>query len=108
MTLVDGVITDIRALIGHTPLMELKHSGVPNGVRLLAKLEYFNPGGSVKDRLGVELIRDAFATGKLKKGGTIIEPTAGNTGIGLALAALHEDVSVTSWCRKSLALRNSN
>ncbi|CAM3802513.1 cysteine synthase family protein [Alicyclobacillus pomorum] len=94
MILVDGVITDIRALIGHTPLMELKHSGVPNGVRLLAKLEYFNPGGSVKDRLGVELIRDAFATGKLKKGGTIIEPTAGNTGIGLALAALHEDVSV--------------
>jgi O-acetylserine dependent cystathionine beta-synthase len=63
-------------------------------VRIFAKLEFMNPGGSVKDRLGVELLREAFESGRLQDGGTVIEPTAGNTGIGLALAALNKGVQV--------------
>lgn len=88
------VVKGIEELIGHTPLMELTRFELPEGVRLFAKLEFLNPGGSIKDRLGVELIDEAIRTGKVKKGGTIIEPTAGNTGIGLALAAIHRKVNV--------------
>lgn len=82
------VYEDIKDLIGNTPMVKIKRYPLPEGVEIYAKLEYFNPGGSVKDRLGVELIRAAEASGRLKPGGTIIEPTAGNTGIGLALAAV--------------------
>ncbi|MGE5702453.1 MAG: cysteine synthase A [Clostridia bacterium] len=78
----------VKELIGNTPIVELTQFELPFGVRLFAKLEYFNPGGSVKDRLGMELIRAAEESGQLQPGGTIIEPTAGNTGIGLALAAV--------------------
>ena len=74
--------------------MELTNFELPNGVRLFAKLEFLNPGGSIKDRLGVSLIEDALQSGNLKAGGTIIEPTAGNTGIGLALAAVNRDINV--------------
>ncbi|WP_298824183.1 PLP-dependent cysteine synthase family protein [uncultured Planococcus sp.] len=81
-------VTEIQQLIGNTPLLELTHSEIPNGCRIFAKLEYFNPGGSVKDRLGVSLIEDAEKRGLLQPGGTMIEPTAGNTGIGLAIAAI--------------------
>ncbi|MGH2316855.1 PLP-dependent cysteine synthase family protein [Planococcus sp. SE5232] len=81
-------VTEIQQLIGNTPLLELTHSKIPNGCRIFAKLEYFNPGGSVKDRLGVSLIEDAEKRGLLQPGGTMIEPTAGNTGIGLAIAAI--------------------
>jgi O-acetylserine dependent cystathionine beta-synthase len=83
----------IHELIGNTPLVELKGYALPNGVKLYAKLEYKNPGGSVKDRLGVELLNDAFASGQLQPGGTVIEATAGNTGIGLALAAIGRGIS---------------
>ncbi|MBN6186675.1 cysteine synthase A [Aneurinibacillus sp. BA2021] len=82
------VYSNIKELIGNTPIVEITSFDLPEGVRLFAKLEYFNPGGSVKDRLGIELIRDAEERGVLKPGGTIIEPTAGNTGIGVALAAV--------------------
>lgn len=75
-------------------MIELNHFPLPKGVRLFAKLEFMNPGGSVKDRLGQELLREAVASGKLQPGGTIIEPTAGNTGIGLALAALNTGYKV--------------
>ncbi|EDL65947.1 cysteine synthase [Bacillus sp. SG-1] len=68
--------------------------GIPEGVRLFAKLEYFNPGGSIKDRLGVKLIASAEQSGALQAGGTIIEPTAGNTGIGIALAAVGKGYKV--------------
>ncbi|WP_243290638.1 cysteine synthase family protein [Bacillus sp. FJAT-47783] len=88
------VVRGIRSLIGHTPLYEITAFSLPEGVRLFAKLEFYNPGGSIKDRLGLELIEEAFQTGKLKRGGTIIEPTAGNTGIGLALAAVQKDINV--------------
>ncbi|MTH52512.1 pyridoxal-phosphate dependent enzyme [Bacillus mangrovi] len=87
-------VKGIHELIGETPVMELQQFSLSNGTKLFAKLEFYNPGGSIKDRLGKELIEDALRTGKVKKGGTIIEPTAGNTGIGLALAALREDLKV--------------
>ncbi|MGD6895200.1 PLP-dependent cysteine synthase family protein [Bacillus infantis] len=88
------VFKSVHELIGNTPIIELQHFEVPEGVRLFAKLEFMNPGGSVKDRLGMELLNEAFESGKLKKGGTVVEPTAGNTGIGLALAALNKGISV--------------
>ncbi|GED32804.1 cysteine synthase A [Brevibacillus centrosporus] len=83
-----NVYGNIKELIGNTPIVEITQFDLPEKVRLFAKLEYFNPGGSVKDRLGMELIRAAEENGQLKPGGTIIEPTAGNTGIGVALAAV--------------------
>ncbi|KPN15736.1 cysteine synthase [Bacillus australimaris] len=82
-----AVIKDITELIGRTPLLKLSGIGIPEGVEVYAKLEMMNPGGSIKDRLGDMLIREALASGKLRPGGTIIEATAGNTGIGLALSA---------------------
>ncbi|MGN8644729.1 PLP-dependent cysteine synthase family protein [Gracilibacillus sp. HCP3S3_G5_1] len=85
---------NIQELIGGTPLMELTNFELPTGVRLFAKLEFFNPGGSIKDRLGLHLIETALASGELKTGGTIIEPTAGNTGIGIALAAVNKGFRV--------------
>lgn len=88
------VAKSVHELIGNTPVVEITHFPLPEGVRLFAKLEYFNPGGSIKDRLGQELLRDALETGKLTEGGTIIEPTAGNTGIGLALAAIGKNIRV--------------
>lgn len=73
-------------LIGKTPLLELKHVEKEYGLKatLLAKLEYFNPAGSVKDRIAKAMIEDAEKSGKLKAGATIVEPTSGNTGIGIA------------------------
>lgn len=74
-------------LIGHTPLLELTHIEEGLGAKILAKLEYFNPAGSVKDRIAKAMLDDAEQSGKLKKGSVIIEPTSGNTGIGLASVA---------------------
>ena len=70
--------------------MKLSHIDLPDGVNLFAKLELFNPAGSVKDRVGKAMIEDAEQTGRLKPGGTIIEATAGNTGLGIAFAALNK------------------
>jgi cystathionine beta-synthase (O-acetyl-L-serine) len=85
---------NVHDLIGNTPLMEITQFSLPEGVRLFAKLEFMNPGGSVKDRLGMELLECALSSGQLKPGGTVIEPTAGNTGIGLALAAINKGINV--------------
>ena len=80
------IFDSIDGLVGHTPLLRLHNIEKNNtlGAALLAKIEFFNPAGSVKDRVALEMINDAERSGRLKKGGTIIEPTSGNTGLGLA------------------------
>ena len=85
---------DIRELIGHTPILRLSKIGIKEDVNLFAKLELFNPGGSVKDRMGVALLDAAQREGRLKPGATILEATAGNAGIGIALAALGKGYQV--------------
>ena len=79
----------LTELVGNTPLLEVSNIEKELGLkaRLLVKLEYYNPGGSVKDRVALAMIEDAEQTGKLQPGGVIIEPTSGNTGIGLAWVA---------------------
>ena len=88
-TTMSKIYTSADQLIGRTPLLELTHIEAAEGLdaKILAKLEYFNPAGSVKDRIAKAMIDDAEATGKLKPGSVIIEPTSGNTGIGLASVA---------------------
>ena len=83
------IYTSADQLIGRTPLLELTHIEAAEGLqaKILGKLEYFNPAGSVKDRIAKAMINDAEASGKLKPGSVIIEPTSGNTGIGLASVA---------------------
>ena len=77
----------VSELIGNTPLVQL-NSVVPGGAgTVAAKIEYLNPGGSAKDRIAVKMIDAAEASGELRPGGTIVEPTSGNTGVGLALVA---------------------
>ena len=80
------IYTSVEQLIGNTPLLELKGIEEEYGVKakLLGKLEYLNATGSIKDRIARQMIDDAEKDGRLKKGGTIIEPTSGNTGIGLS------------------------
>ncbi|MET1075953.1 MAG: cystathionine beta-synthase [Umezawaea sp.] len=85
-------VNSLLDLIGNTPLLRLSRSlddlaGAPNGPMVLAKVEYLNPGGSVKDRIALRMVEAAEASGELKPGGTIVEPTSGNTGVGLALVA---------------------
>ena len=84
-----NIYTSAEQLIGHTPMLELTRTEREESLRarLFAKLEYTNPGGSVKDRVALNMILDAEKKGLLKPGATIIEPTSGNTGIGLALVA---------------------
>jgi cysteine synthase A len=74
-------------LIGHTPVVRLNRLPKAEGAVVVAKVESFNPGGSVKDRIGVSMVEDAERQGRLRPGGTLVEPTSGNTGIGLAIAA---------------------
>src|SRR5213592_152333 len=83
MTIHDSVLE----LIGGTPLVRLRRLPRPGGAVVVAKVESRNPGGSVKDRIALAMIEDAERTGALKPGGTIVEPTSGNTGIGLAVVA---------------------
>ena len=77
----------VLELVGSTPIVRLDRIGRDVAPRLLAKLEFLNPGGSVKDRIGLGMIEAAEREGKLRPGGTIVEPTSGNTGVGLAIAA---------------------
>ena len=85
---------DIKELIGKTPLLKLNNLGIKEGINVFVKIEGFNPGGSCKDRIGVYMIERAEKDGLLKPGSTIIEATAGNTGIGIALAALNKGYNV--------------
>src|SRR5213595_2010783 len=81
------VYDNICQLIGRTPIVRLNWIPKDEWAEMLVKLECFNPGGSVKDRIGLSMIEAAEREGRLKPGGTIVEPTSGNTGIGLAMVA---------------------
>jgi cysteine synthase A len=85
--MISGLHKDITELIGRTPLVRLNRLSKPDSATVYGKVEFFNPAGSVKDRICLNMINEAERQGKLKPGGTIIEPTSGNTGIGLAMIA---------------------
>ena len=82
-----GIVSSILDKVGGTPLVEISNRLNTGGARVLAKVEFFNPAGSVKDRIAVRMVEAAEADGTLKPGATIIEPTSGNTGVGLALVS---------------------
>src|SRR2546430_919222 len=94
----------LSALVGNTPLVRLRSvtRGIP-GATVLAKVEYFNPGGSVKDRIALRMVAAAEANGDLKPGGTIVEPTSGNTGVGLAIVAAERGYRCVFVCPDKVA-----
>ena len=100
----------ITDLVGHTPLLELSNLEQKLGLKakIVAKLEYFNPAGSVKDRIAKAMIDDALATGKLTKDSTIIEPTSGNTGIGLASVAASYGIKVILTMPETMSVERRN
>lgn len=89
-----AVYSSMQELEGNTPIVKLKNLSLPDTVQLFVKLELYNPAGSVKDRIGQYMIADAESKGLLKPGGTIVEGTAGNTGLGIAFAALNRGYKV--------------
>src|SRR3954451_13731541 len=99
MRYVDNVVD----LVGNTPLVRLNSVTQGIAATVLAKVEYFNPGGSVKDRIALRMIEDAEKSGALKPGGTIVEPTSGNTGVGLAIAAQARGYSCVFVCPDKVA-----
>ncbi|MBR6403399.1 MAG: cysteine synthase family protein [Eubacterium sp.] len=90
----ENVYSSVQDMIGNTPILKINHMGVKPGVNVYAKLELMNPAGSVKDRVGQYMIKDAEERGILKPGGTIVDATAGNTGIGIAVAALNKGYKI--------------
>ena len=104
------VYTSITQLIGGTPLVELKNYEAENRLeaKILAKLEYFNPAGSVKDRIAKAMLDDAEAKGLLKPGATIIEPTSGNTGIGLASVAAARGYKIILTMPETMSVERRN
>ena len=104
------VYTSITQLIGGTPLVELKNYEAENKLeaKILAKLEYFNPAGSVKDRIAKAMLDDAEAKGLLKPGATIIEPTSGNTGIGLASVAAARGYKIILTMPETMSVERRN
>ena len=88
------IYNSMQELIGNTPIVKLNNFEIPQRVNLFAKLEYYNPSGSLKDRTGKYMLEDAQKRGLLKQGGTIVEATAGNTGLGIAFAALNKGYKI--------------
>lgn len=105
-----AIYTSIIDLIGGTPLLELKNYEAENKLeaKILGKLEYFNPAGSVKDRIAKAMIDDAEAKGVLKPGATIIEPTSGNTGIGLASVAAARGYKIILTMPETMSVERRN
>ena len=104
------IYTSADQLIGRTPLLELTHIEAAEGLqaKILGKLEYFNPAGSVKDRIAKAMIDDAEASGKLKPGSVIIEPTSGNTGIGLAAVAASRGYRIILTMPETMSVERRN
>jgi cysteine synthase A len=98
------VANSITELVGHTPLLKLNRLGAGLGAEILLKLEFFNPLSSVKDRIGLAMIEDAEKRGLLKPGGEIIEPTSGNTGLGLAFVAAARGYKITLVMPETMSL----
>src|SRR6185437_7059332 len=88
------IAENITELVGHTPMLHLRRMSPVGGAQVFVKLEYLNPGGSVKDRAAIGMIQKAEADGCLRPGGTIVEATAGNTGVGLALIGVNKGYKV--------------
>lgn len=104
------IYKNFTELVGNTPLFELTHLEKENGLdaTVLAKLEYFNPAGSVKDRIAKAMVEDAEAKGLLKPGSTIIEPTSGNTGIGLAAVAAAKGYKIVLTMPETMSVERRN
>src|ERR1700755_1564269 len=98
------VYNSLSGLVGNTPLVRLRSvtRGIP-GATVLAKVEYFNPGGSVKDRIALRMVAAAEENGALRPGGTIVEPTSGNTGVGLAIVAAERGYRCVFVCPDKVA-----
>jgi cysteine synthase len=102
------IYENICQVIGRTPVVRLNRIPKENWAEMLVKLEYFNPGGSVKDRIGLSMIEAAERDGRLKPGGTIIEPTSGNTGIGLAMVAASKGYRVILTMPEDMSVERLN
>lgn len=98
----------VAQLVGHTPIVKLQHATTENEGNVYVKLEYFNPGSSVKDRLALAMIEAAEKDGTLQAGGTIIEPTSGNTGIGLAMIAAAKGYKAILVMPETMSLERRN
>ena len=96
------IYKSVTELVGRTPLLEVQNieEQLQLGAKVLVKLEYFNPAGSVKDRVALNMLEEAEKQGEIKPGATIIEPTSGNTGIGLASIAAAKGTKLSLSCRK--------
>ena len=101
------ILNSVLDAIGNTPLIKLKRVSEETGCTILGKAEFLNPGQSVKDRAALGIVRDAERSGALKPGGTIVEATAGNTGMGLALRAALLAIPLSSPCRARRARKRS-
>ena len=102
------IYNNICELIGNTPIVRLNRISESGSAELFVKLEFFNPGGSIKDRIALSMIEAAEKSGQLKPGGTIIEPTSGNTGIGLAMIAAAKDYKVILTMPEDMSLERLN
>jgi cystathionine beta-synthase len=99
---------NVVELIGNTPLVRLRNVSAGIGATVLAKVEYFNPGGSVKDRIALRMVEEAEKSGQLRPGGTIVEPTSGNTGVGLALVAQLKGYRCVFVCPDKVSMDKQN